>query len=826
MKLINHDAAVSDRRGSCPRNPWLVFLLAAFFALAGLAPAWADNPLVPPISNPDGNGNPSCTALGYDFGFKPQFGDGDANWDGGFPASYDIPGGKITILRADGFPLSNAHVGFESTVPVAGFIVKGGPNAYWYDYDGNGLNNVLFDTNLTVPDHPGPGLKPDISHIEVCLNYRLVVDKTAAGTFDRTYEWEIDKSVTPDAADIFFNDSQAFDYTIDVTYIGSDDSNFAVSGTITISNPFPGIDATNLSVTDMLNDGTVADVDCDDLTTVAGGASIECSYTASPIDANATLNTATATYTMAGAPRSSSGTADVSWTRTDIDGTVNITDQFDGGTVESLGPCSFDDEQACAFTDTRILDCSDFAITTSGGSGSKSNTATIVETNDSASATVTLTCYAPSVTKTAVPAFTREYSWTVTKALEGDDPPLLSEGQSYELVYTIDVNLDVPAYTDSAYGVSGSITVDNPAPIAAVVNSVTDVFTGGSDIMVDCDGDAPFTIAAGGSLDCTYSGDSDGTAGTNTATAVQQNYARAANGTATVFGTTDYSGTADFAFVTPTDLINACADVYDLLSVNSIEVDTELLIQAGFDPEKASVCFDDELPAGFSYSIEEAWFAVRDAMAEPPICELLVDNTAVVVEFDRLAIDPMVLASDSVQTTLLNANCTPEGCTLTQGYWKTHSAYGPAPYDDNWARVGNTDDAGWNALDLPDVCTGDQCGEDTPFFGGDTWYNVFWTPPAGNVYYNLAHQYMAATLNVLNGATMPAHVFDAWQEATTLFGRCGAEDFARTTRGRWGLPGGKCEDDRGFANELAGLLDSYNNGYEGVLHCSDIEYDD
>ena len=28
------------------------------------------------------------------------------------------------------------------------------------------------------------------------------------------------------------------------------------------------------------------------------------------------------------------------------------------------------------------------------------------------------------------------------------------------------------------------------------------------------------------------------------------------------------------------------------------------------------------------------------------------------------------------------------GCTYTQGYWKTHSRYGPAPYDTTWAKVG------------------------------------------------------------------------------------------------------------------------------------------
>ena len=32
------------------------------------------------------------------------------------------------------------------------------------------------------------------------------------------------------------------------------------------------------------------------------------------------------------------------------------------------------------------------------------------------------------------------------------------------------------------------------------------------------------------------------------------------------------------------------------------------------------------------------------------------------------------------------------GCTFTQGYWKTHSAHGPAPNDPNWLTGGNSPD--------------------------------------------------------------------------------------------------------------------------------------
>src|SRR5829696_1275498 len=127
------------------------------------------------------------------------------------------------------------------------------------------------------------------------------------------------------------------------------------------------------------------------------------------------------------------------------------------------------------------------------------------------------------------------------------------------------------------------------------------------------------------------------------------------------------------------------------------------------------------------------------------------------------------------------------GCTLTQGYWKTHSTYGPA----------SQPDATWNLFP-------GGLGPDTVFFlSGDSWYEVFWTAPAVTADYNLAHQYMAARLNVLDGASAPSSVTDAIASATTLFqtytpaeiGALKASDALR----------------KQFV-DLAGVLGSYNEG--------------
>jgi hypothetical protein len=125
------------------------------------------------------------------------------------------------------------------------------------------------------------------------------------------------------------------------------------------------------------------------------------------------------------------------------------------------------------------------------------------------------------------------------------------------------------------------------------------------------------------------------------------------------------------------------------------------------------------------------------------------------------------------------------GCSLTPGYWKTHSQYGPAPYNAIWAQV----------------------GEDTTFFlSGKSWYQVLWTSPKkGNAYYILAHAYIAAYMNALNGADTSA-VTAQLAHAVTLFNAyTPANELAAAVRADF--------------IATAGILDQYNNGVIGPGHC-------
>ena len=106
--------------------------------------------------------------------------------------------------------------------------------------------------------------------------------------------------------------------------------------------------------------------------------------------------------------------------------------------------------------------------------------------------------------------------------------------------------------------------------------------------------------------------------------------------------------------------------------------------------------------------------------------------------------------SDDARVTVTCKPPPEPGCTLTQGYWKTHSKYaGAKKYDATWALI----------------------GEDTAFFSsGKTWYQAINTSSAGgNAYYILAHQYIAAKLNLAGGASSTPAVATALAGAEAFY---------------------------------------------------------
>ena len=237
--------------------------------------------------------------------------------------------------------------------------------------------------------------------------------------------------------------------------------------------------------------------------------------------------------------------------------------------------------------------------------------------------------------------------------------------------------------TDSNWGVSGKITVSNPAPIGATITGVKDEISDvANPATVDCGVTFPYTIAAGKTLECTYSSALPDAAGrTNTATATLQNYAYDSGGIATEDGTTDFAGTAavDFANATVNE-IDECVSVSDSLQGSL-----------------GTVCKADS-PKTINYTRSVGPYATCG--------NYTVDNTASFTTNDKGA-----TGSDS-HSVAVNVPCA-GGCTLTQGYWKTHSLRGPAPYDDAWLLVGRMERTRRSSA------------------AGQSWYQVFWTPRRG-----------------------------------------------------------------------------------------------
>ncbi len=360
------------------------------------------------------------------------------------------------------------------------------------------------------------------------------------------------------------------------------------------------------------------------------------------------------------------------------------------------------------------------------------------------------------VTKTAETTFTRDFDWTIVKTVD-EDSLILSPGQTATVNYEIVVTKE--AGTDSDWAVSGTIDVHNPHPSLTAMNVVvTDEISGVGAVAVDCGGQT--TIAPGATLQCTYGlvALPDGTDRTNTATAAASNIDGG-------------EGTADVIFGDPTTVIDDCVDISD----------THPEFAATFGV--VNICESQT----FEYDVELS-------AADFECGENLVENTATLHEDDGED-------EESTETVTVEVDCpVTGGCTLTIGYWKTHSKYGPAPFDSTWA----------SGLDP----SGGAFDEDTTFyFSGQTYYQVLWTSPGGgNAYYILAHQYIATLLNIAAGADPPAGV-------DLLAIHDFFDDAANTPAAIGALKGNNAT--RAMLLDWASMLDDYNNGLSNVNHCSE-----
>jgi hypothetical protein len=376
----------------------------------------------------------------------------------------------------------------------------------------------------------------------------LSATKTAAGHWTRTYHWTIDKSVTPGIWNLFRGDSGASQYTVAVTKDSGTEEAF-VDGQICVTNG-GDVATEGLQITDKLYNGVPPpnslvnsiSVDVSAHPVLAAGETYCYNYRvdipSDKIHAGGTYkDTASVTITnhsgSIGTPKgpSVSATTTLPSSIVKVNDLVHVTDTYGG-------PWTFSSSGSQTYARTFTCD---------GDQGEHANTATITETGQSDGASVTVSCHAPVVSKTAQTYLTRTYEWSIVKSVDPASWTLYT-GESGTSTYTVSVTRT--GYTDSDWRVEGTITVSNPSPIEATINSVSDVISGVGSATVNCVGVTfPYSLPAGGTLTCTYSASlPNADTRTNTATATLQNHSFDYEGSSTNAGTTDFTGTASVDF--------------------------------------------------------------------------------------------------------------------------------------------------------------------------------------------------------------------------------------------------------------------------------------
>lgn len=182
----------------------------------------------------------------------------------------------------------------------------------------------------------------------------------------------------------------------------------------------------------------------------------------------------------------------------------------------------------------------------------------------------------------------------------------------------------------------------------------------------------------------------------------------------------------------------------------------------------------DVLTCNLANFASGATFSVTvEATTSPDVCDYVLSNTASILVNGRA----VKTASASITVT-----CPPEegGCTYTQGFWKTHPEAWPV-----------------DSLTLGSVS-----------YTAEELLAIFGQPVAGNGLVSLAHQLIAAKLNIANGA-----------DPTDAAGDIAAAD---------ALIGGLVVPPVGSGflapsdtSALVDALSDYNEGLTGPGHCDD-----
>jgi uncharacterized repeat protein (TIGR01451 family) len=332
------------------RMGWAVSAIGAAVVFA--APALAGK--MPPVVVPE---NPACDQ--DEKSFKPGMDYGVPEYDPS--GTFVLPGTDKTLTVAEN--TQGTGIGWTSALAMDKVIVKGGPGAHVYAYDVSGES---FDDDDLVTPLDAAALTEghfELAYVEFCYDLEVEVTKTAEASFDRSFDWKIEKKV--DKTSVTTTEAATtLNYTVQVTKGEPIDSNARVSGVITIYNPEDTVE--DFRITDDILGRD------DETCTVAGGYD---GYWAVPA-----MSTATFDYSCS-LPTKADGVnrVTVSWSgdkkyesfeapfafgapSTVKNASVDVTDAFNGAAAGLLknedGTTADDITESATFTYSRIVDLS------------------------------------------------------------------------------------------------------------------------------------------------------------------------------------------------------------------------------------------------------------------------------------------------------------------------------------------------------------------------------------------------------------------------------------------------------------------------------------
>ncbi len=253
-------------------------------------------------------------------------------------------------------------------------------------------------------------------------------------------------------------------------------------------------------------------------------------------------------------------------------------------------------------------------------------------------------------------------------------------------------------------------------------------------------------------------------------------------------GDAEERDSVDVAVLNPTTITTISASSTDVSSGSTVTLTVTEQNDGSVDLTNAHVDVDNGVgtlnSSSANFSGDDG-----DGVLEPgETWQWLVDvtvNAATTFTATGHGTDPLqndiTYPGDPEEQDAVTVNVTIVGCTLTQGYWKTHSDAWPV-----------------NNLNLGTVN-----------YTAAQLLSIFNQPVKGNGLVSLAHQLIAAKLNIASGATPDAATAQAISDADAMIGSLIVP------------PVGSGKLSTSAVSSLVSILDSFNSGTTGPGHCSD-----